>query len=74
MSQAVTFANTDVAQIVWCYQQKIPRCLGFAIWPRVIGSCCRLGWDSRPGQSSVDGEHHRGLAGAEIRLGRSHDR
>jgi phosphatidylserine/phosphatidylglycerophosphate/cardiolipin synthase-like enzyme len=32
MAEAVAFANNDVAQIVWRYPERIPGCLGFAVY------------------------------------------
>lgn len=37
MPKAIVIANNDVAQIVWRYEARIPKCLGFAIYRKEGG-------------------------------------
>jgi phosphatidylserine/phosphatidylglycerophosphate/cardiolipin synthase-like enzyme len=64
MPKAVSYANNDVVQIVWSYPEKIPGCLGFAIYrkdgaPDAQGPWVPLStWIGFPGQSNPDWTAH----------------
>lgn len=57
MPQAIAFANNDVAQIIWQYEEPISGCLGFAVFRRNSeggGWQALPTWVGFPGQSNPD--------------------
>ncbi len=55
MPKAIALTNNDVAQIVWQWENKIPGCLGFAIFRQEDGTAA---WDPLPAWVGFQGQEN----------------
>lgn len=58
MIDAVAIANNDVVQIVWRYPEKIPNCLGFAVYRKAGAPDAAGVWEPLPAWVGFQGENN----------------
>jgi len=56
MARAIAFANNDVAEIIWHYSEKLPGCLGFAVYRKEGTPEGNGGWEALPSWVGFQGQ------------------
>src|SRR5215471_5368050 len=56
MPKAIAIANNDVAQIVWRYEEKLPGCLGFAVYRKEGSPNAATPWMPLPAWVGFEGQ------------------
>src|SRR5215469_11461933 len=58
MGDAIAISNNDVAQIVWRFAEKIPSCLGFAVYRKEGGADAAGDWVPLPAWVGFEGQNN----------------